>query len=88
MSKRTSYGKIYRPDVCVYSVDAVLSTHGFLPSTPMVKIASAWVRQRVHAGLGPRGRGADAHGTHVARLVVCTDAVKRPRGPGFRGGGS
>jgi hypothetical protein len=40
MSKRTSYSKIYRPDVRfvrVYPTDAFLPADGFLPSAPTVK---------------------------------------------------
>jgi hypothetical protein len=44
MSKRTSYGKIYRPDVRVYPADAFLSADVFLPSAPTVKNASVWTR--------------------------------------------
>jgi hypothetical protein len=63
MSKRTSYGKFYRPDVCLvqtsvhvrtYSADAVLPADGLLPSVPTVKIASP--RARVRVDPGPHGR--------------------------------
>jgi hypothetical protein len=59
MSKRTSYGKIYRPDVHFVwtSVDIVRTSacvriypaDGFLPSTPRVQNASPRTRPYVHA---------------------------------------
>jgi hypothetical protein len=68
MSKRTSYDKIYHPDirgrhldVCthprlprgrVYPADAFLSTNGFLPSVRTVKNVSVRTRLCVRADIG------------------------------------
>jgi hypothetical protein len=81
MSKRTSHIMFYRADVRFVrtSTDVIrTSTHvrvysadGFLLSAPTVKTASVRTRQRVPAGLGPRGRTR----TRVARTLVRTDSA-------------
>jgi hypothetical protein len=83
MSKRTSYGKIYRPDIHfvrmsasivrtsarihVYPTNAFLSTDGFLMSMPTVKNASVQTHQCVHAD--------------VARMRWCIRADQLPPTP-------
>jgi hypothetical protein len=68
----------------IYPADAVLPTNGFLPFVRM--------RQRVRAGVGPRGP-ASAHG-HASRGKwstrtrgrISVDAIKRPWEREFREG--
>jgi hypothetical protein len=72
MSKQTSYGKIYRLDICFvqtctdivqtsarvrdYPADAFLPADGFLPSAPTVKNASARTRPCIRTDIGASAR--------------------------------